>query len=501
MVDAWLIIITIIVTLVMLALNVYLFIIYCHPDDISFGAGWFAKIVFLLGSALSWGFILILPLDIANSRGGGGGLNIGLMYTIFFMLFLIFLIVLMPIALFFYESDDEQPFFKRFCGTFVLEICFIIVVVALALIAYGALKTAVISDLATVKLNNFKVSTAVPVFTPTMAVLVDQVKYSIPPFLFPIIFLEFIGWFIFVIFGGIGLTALPMDMIIDFFYRPRPRKPQEIAERKIALRRRTEELIAFSNSVEYKSEVFEEDKEEKGFLSKWSGKRSIKQKEKELSNEVFKLEEEFEIFEAESNLTANPIWDWLKFFIGILLSGISFIILLHIIINVLIIKDKKPLTGFLNDFFVWLEFSIARFVSTIFVTFFTVYILCCVIKGNIKFGLRLFFLIKVHPMKVGRTYMNSFLFNGILILWATPSVIHFQVILFQSYLFNTQSAFLFTFIIQKMKFFVWFYDSKFFIYFFVAWVGITFIYLLFRPKSDRMNIKKMIEERKKREQG
>jgi hypothetical protein len=34
-----------------------------------------------------------------------------------------------------------------------------------------------------------------------------------------IIFILFLGWFLFVIFGGIGMIALPMDLIIDYIHR------------------------------------------------------------------------------------------------------------------------------------------------------------------------------------------------------------------------------------------------------------------------------------------
>jgi LMBR1 domain-containing protein 1 len=33
--------------------------------------------------------------------------------------------------------------------------------------------------------------------------------------------MSFISWFLFVIFGGIGLAALPLDMIYDFVTRPK----------------------------------------------------------------------------------------------------------------------------------------------------------------------------------------------------------------------------------------------------------------------------------------
>lgn len=64
-----------------------------------------------------------------------------------------------------------------------------------------------------------------------------------------IVFWIFLGWWVFVIFGGIGLIALPLDLILDYFHRPRPRPPREIAETKVLLRRRTEELLGYLEVV------------------------------------------------------------------------------------------------------------------------------------------------------------------------------------------------------------------------------------------------------------
>ena len=151
----------------------------------------------------------------------------------------------------------------------------------------------------------------------------------------------------------------------------------------------------------------------------------------------------------------------------------------------------------LNKVFIWLEFSVARFISTIFFAALTIYMLFCVIKGNIKFGLRLFFIMKIHPMKVRNTYMNSFLFNLNMILLCVPPIIHFQIEMFKVYMNLTSGAFLFSTLMTRMKFFKWFYDSKFFFYAFLVWSLLTFIYLACKPRSDRMDIKKFIESRKK----
>jgi LMBR1 domain-containing protein 1 len=44
--------------------------------------------------------------------------------------------------------------------------------------------------------------------------------------------MSFISWFLFVIFGGIGLAALPLDLIYDFATRPKLLKQSEIDKQK-----------------------------------------------------------------------------------------------------------------------------------------------------------------------------------------------------------------------------------------------------------------------------
>jgi len=47
-----------------------------------------------------------------------------------------------------------------------------------------------------------------------------------------IAFMSFIGWFLLVIFGGVGLTALPFDLIREFTMRPVLMNAKEAKEKK-----------------------------------------------------------------------------------------------------------------------------------------------------------------------------------------------------------------------------------------------------------------------------
>jgi LMBR1 domain-containing protein 1 len=47
-------------------------------------------------------------------------------------------------------------------------------------------------------------------------------RFTISLIVFILAVILFIGWAIFSIFGGVGLTALPFDMINEFKNRPKP---------------------------------------------------------------------------------------------------------------------------------------------------------------------------------------------------------------------------------------------------------------------------------------
>ena len=55
--------------------------------------------------------------------------------------------------------------------------------------------------------------------------------------------MSFISWFLFVIFSGIGLTALPMDLIYDFRTRPVRLNQSEMQDKKTIVLRNTKKVI------------------------------------------------------------------------------------------------------------------------------------------------------------------------------------------------------------------------------------------------------------------
>jgi len=69
--DAWLLTITIVFSILLVLINTYVMIIYIHPDDKGVGNALFYKILVVVGLTLSFGQVMMIPLDISNSRTNG----------------------------------------------------------------------------------------------------------------------------------------------------------------------------------------------------------------------------------------------------------------------------------------------------------------------------------------------------------------------------------------------------------------------------------------------
>lgn len=61
---------------------------------------------------------------------------------------------------------------------------------------------------------------------------------------------SFIGWFFFVIFGGVGLSALPMDFIHSFTRRPTWKDPKERIKTKKILQNKAEKYLELAHEIE-----------------------------------------------------------------------------------------------------------------------------------------------------------------------------------------------------------------------------------------------------------
>lgn len=107
MIDIFLLVIIILLSLVLIITNIYLLAYYCHPDDRGFGSGLLCKLIVILGMTLSWAQVLMLPLDVANIRGNGGEIRMDMLWQIMYISLATMVIVVIPTCSYYYEADPE----------------------------------------------------------------------------------------------------------------------------------------------------------------------------------------------------------------------------------------------------------------------------------------------------------------------------------------------------------------------------------------------------------
>ncbi len=98
--------------------------------------------------------------------------------------------------------------------------------------------------------------------------------------------------------------------------------------------------------------------------------------------------------------------------------------------------------------------------------------------------------------------MNSFLFNIMILMMCTRAICHFLSEAFSNYMRLTKMNLLFSVMIKNISFFKFFFRNNIFVWILLVavaqqfWTAITLLYLAFKPRSDKLNVKKKYEELK-----
>ena len=297
--------------------------------------------------------------------------------------------------------------------------------------------------------------------------------------------MAWLGWFFFAIFGGIGMSAMPLDLVLAFRNRPRHMDPVEFAEAQMSLRERVNELVDIGELIKVEREqnplmgsvggiggYFKADKRKEA--------RNERQALLEFKQAVFLLEQDVEDFQActANYKNYNPLIPYFSLLFGICSGIISLAWIIQIIVYVF---PAKPLTPFLNNYFAWFDKWFSLF-GVLSVAIFTLYLLFAAVKGCFKFGLRVA-CITLHPMILGKTYMSSFLFNiGLILLCALP-VVQFATTSFSDYARFSTIRQIFGVQIQNLKFFGWWWSKNIFVYIFMVFTVLSTLYLWCKPKD------------------
>lgn len=537
MADVFLIVSTTVTFLILLVIAVYLLAYYQHPDDKN--EAYFPKIVVIIGIMLAGATCLLLPLDVANKEGYAGcdgydsklcgGMNMSLFWEIFFWLIPTWVFLMIPFSTFYYEADDgmlmagtsvnpnpvkKSKILSALCYT-IGTVLFITIVFVVAYFTSAEAKIPVADyqglDLVTAAALGadrrgvvYKTSGGGGNFTyddlqDMTGNIYDQayvsgvqdignidlmMQVSVSTFFAAL--MAWLGWFLFAIFGGIGLAAMPLDLILVFKHRPRHMDAVEYAESQKNLKDRVNELVEIGELIKIEREANPE-------MGSVGGVRNYLNAEKrkearierqallEFKQGVYLLEQDVEDFKAcTSNYeNYNPLKPYLCLFFGICSFVISLAWIVHICVYVF---PSPPASTFLNAYFAWFDKWFTLF-GVLSVALFTIYLLFAAVTGCFKFGLRVA-CISLHPMKLGKTYMSSFLFNtGLVLLCALP-VVQFSAQAFSDYARDSTINQIFNVQIDNLPFFGYWFANNIFVYIFVGFAALTSIYLCVRPKDS-----------------
>ena len=320
--------------------------------------------------------------------------------------------------------------------------------------------------------------------------------------------MAFLGWFFFALFGGVGIAAMPLDLILQFVNRPRHMSPTDFADSQNAIRERVNELVDIGELIKIERDEAANSSgtaAKGGFFAGLNAEnrkaaREEKQTLLQFKQAVYLLDNDVEDFKncSVNYNKYNPLLPWFALLLGTVGFIVSLFWVLHIILYVIPKgANGNPVTAFLNNYFMWFDKWFPLF-GILSVAIFTFYLLLAAVKGCFKFGLRFLFF-TIHPMKVSGTYMSSFLFNtGLVLLCALP-VVQFCTTAFDTYaryatvnqVFGTQ--------VQYMRFFRYFWTNNVFVYALLCFSLLTVIYLGCKPRdtsADSISLRDRLRARR-----
>lgn len=511
---------------------VLMIIKFGHPDDKSVAK--FPKIVTFLGLWLAFASVLIIPYDVANSRGEGGGVSVGILWQICYISVAIVAFVLIPFAFFFYESDvDPKKKNNGLCGTnccgsqIAQAACYtffiFVIFTILFVIMYAGLNTAEIpverilyapkcnattgicktsktadsnARVLEISQTTFCLNNANTYYSPTekqclelptkcveTVCLLDKYIWAIP-ITFPVAImagLSLLGWVFFSCFVGVGLVALPWDLINEFRTKPKAISTTYWVEQKEELAKRATDLIEIGTSLQ---KIIDKDPD----MSRKDAKLHKKTLKHFEANYYF-LKQDYKTLDISHRLKGgNTLWYLCKLIMGIIGAAISFTWILHICLFIL---PATPVHPFLNSYFNELELPNFPLFGVVAFATWAYYLLWCVIKGNFKLGVR-FLIWKIYPMELNNTMMNSFLFNTLMILICSVPTVQFCVQAFPSYARNTDVNMLMGTQVQYLKGVNFLWDNNIFTIAMVTLSGLTLILMLKWPNDEAKRIDKKI---------
>lgn len=487
--------------------NVYVLVHFQHPDDRNQAK--FPKLVVVTGLTMAVLSILLLPLDVANRAACAESIiESACSYTLpmtelwyaMYMTMFAYIFVLIPWTLFYYEQDSETPHLKRVVSSSIWSVATTLVLLMIMLIVYYVggeaefelksvdsgmmlLGNSALSDAAAcialpstlTSATNFVTSpgsisgTSCNALSAGIETEIFKVK---PTFIVYIIAVcSIVSWMIFMVYAGVGIVAMPIDLVKSFLTRPVKIIPKsEYIRCATILARDVQSVTTEIKNLQKEQRLTGRTKKVRNELN------ALQLKLTALEDDELELQK---VFPQGETREATWLLTMLGYYLQLFLGGVSVLLsifwTIHIVLYVLISPPPSP---FLNTFFQYLD-GVWSLLGTAVFAIFCFYLVFCVIKGNTRLGLRFLF-ISLYPMKLGRTCMSSLLFNTGLIMLGSVSIIQFCAQVFDVYAAETSVTDIFGGNIENLKGLGYLFKYNIFIYCFFGMICLSLMIVPFQ---------------------
>ena len=494
MADWMTLIVVILLIIALIVTNIYILAYFCHPDDRGSCIGWVLKIIVIIGLTLSWIQVLLLPLDVSNNRTFGGGLNMKIFWYIIYIITIIYILIIYPIATSFYEADYSwscrEKISHSLCWFFIYFIFFLLITIILYF-SIGKTDipiTRVTCDYLSGKQNSFSDFSLINCEEndESLSIKVNFIIYMMAV-------LVFVSWILFALFGGIGLAAVPIDLFCSFRNRPKRMRSAEIDRRKNKLLINVEKLRNLGKEVK----ILETRGDNKRFIFS-KARRNYNNKVSKFRAGYKLVDDEYKIVNAEKEARKKGNCVILLYYLlipaGILSTIFTLLWIIQFCLSYFYRKNGRPGVSFLARMYIFFNDHDVAFLSFLIFSILSLYLLFCVFKGNFKFGVRLLCCWQVFPMKKNATYMNTFMFNITLIIMASCAITQFCSDCLEDYVSFTDINIIFNVQIKYLRFFRIFYKYHIFQYVMFAIFLLSLVYFLLRPSDNINNVLKKKEK-------
>lgn len=137
--------------------------------------------------------------------------------------------------------------------------------------------------------------------------------------------MSFISWIVFCIFGGIGLSAFPLDYFYDFFTRPKKRNMNEMIDLKGQILSNVQKVKVLAGDLK---QLENSGANKKFFLS--HDKREYNDKLTKLRAATYILDKDHKMFKIQTELNNTHVF---YFYLGLVIGFVGTILSLAWLIH------------------------------------------------------------------------------------------------------------------------------------------------------------------------